>query len=178
MSAEQATGGREVHGAPPDRPRASDAGSDAGVRLLRTWCDGPYEISTDPRRLDIDVIHGFITHSYWGEGRSRERVERAIAHSLPFGLYDGDEQVGFARVITDEVTLAYLADVFVVPSHRGRGLGKWLVEVATGMPELQRVRRWLLATRDAPELYRRFGFTEPTARMMDRVNLRSDGEER
>src|SRR5215211_7901570 len=113
------------------------------------WTRGEYTISTARQRLDLDVIHGFLTGSYWAAGRSRARVAQAIEHSWPFGLYHHDRQVGFARVITDEVVLAFLADVFVLEEHRGQGLGAWLVETVTSVPELRAVRRWLLGTRDA-----------------------------
>jgi GNAT superfamily N-acetyltransferase len=129
--------------------------------MTHEWTRGDYTISTDRSRLDLDVIHGFLTRSYWAEGRSRERVARSVEHSLPFGLYHPSGQVGFARVVTDHVVIAYLADVFVLEPHRGRGLGKWLVESVLGVPELRRLRRWLLGTRDAHDLYRRFGFVEP-----------------
>lgn len=143
--------------------------------MAREWTRGEYVISRDPDRLDFDVIHGFLSRSYWAEGRSRERVEMAIAHSLPFGLYHGQAQVGFARVVTDHVVIAFLSDVFVLEEHRGRGLGEWLVEVVTGLPELRRVRRWLLGTRDAHGLYRKFGFDDPSAGfLMERMNPRSD----
>ena len=143
--------------------------------MIREWTRGEYTISTEARRLDLDVIHGFLVRSYWAEGRSRERVARAIEHSLPFGLYHGSEQVGFARVVTDWIVIAFLADVFVLEPHRGRGLGKWLVETVVGVPELQRVRRWLLGTRDAHALYRRFGFGEPRPGvLMERLDRDSD----
>jgi GNAT superfamily N-acetyltransferase len=129
--------------------------------MIREWTRGEYTISTDPARLDLDVIHGFLVGSYWAAGRSRERVARSIAHSVPFGLHHPSGQVGFARVVTDWVVIAFLADVFVVDAHRGKGLGTWLVEVATSLPELRHVRRWLLGTRDAHGLYRRFGFGAP-----------------
>ena len=122
---------------------------------------GGYEISTDPERLDIDAIHAFLsTEAYWSPGVSRAVVERSIAGSLPFGVYvaGSGEQVGFARVVTDTATFAWIADVYVVAEHRGRGLGKRLVEAILSEPELQGLRRWLLATADAHELYRRFGF--------------------
>jgi len=143
--------------------------------MIREWTRGEYTISTEARRLDLDVIHGFLVRSYWAEGRSRERVARAIEHSLPFGLYHGSEQVGFARVVTDWIVIAFLADVFVLEPHRGRGLGKWLVETVVGVPELQRVRRWLLGTRDAHALYRRVGFGEPRPGvLMERLDVDSD----
>jgi GNAT superfamily N-acetyltransferase len=144
------------------------------------WTRGDYVISTDRTRLDLEVIHRFLSTSYWAQGRSRERVARAVASSLPFGLYhrgDGgaQTQVGFARVLTDHVVLAFLADVFVLPDHRGRGLGQWLVQVITELPELRAVRRWLLGTRDAHGLYRRFGFAEPPAGvLMEKLDPDSD----
>jgi GNAT superfamily N-acetyltransferase len=134
------------------------------------WTRGEYAISGDRRRLDLEVIHGFLTRSYWAEGRSREQVALSIAHSLPFGLYHRDAQVGFARVVTDRAVFAFLADVFVLEAHRGRGLGVWLVDVVTGLPSLRRLR-WLLGTRDAHGLYRRFGFAEPEpGRLMQRID--------
>jgi len=143
--------------------------------MIRDWTRGEYTISSDRQRLDIDVIHGFLSASYWAQGRTRERVMQAIEHSLPFGLYHGDEQVGFARVVTDYVVLAFLADVFVLESHRGKGLGRWLVEVVTELPELRPIRRWLLGTRDAHDLYRQFGFVEPKPNvLMERVDADSD----
>jgi GNAT superfamily N-acetyltransferase len=144
--------------------------------MIREWTRGEYTISTDRRRLDLDVIHDFLVDSYWAKGRSRDRVAESIEHSLPFGLYRGEEQVGFARVVTDFVVLAFLADVFVLEPHRGRGLGTWLVEVVTGLPELGSIRRWLLGTRDGHDLYRKFGFEEPgPGVLMERVDLESDG---
>ncbi|HEX8162643.1 MAG TPA: GNAT family N-acetyltransferase [Pyrinomonadaceae bacterium] len=120
-----------------------------------------YLISDDGARLDLDLIYDFLSgESYWARGRSRERVELSVANSLPFGLYKGGAQVGFARVVTDYATFAWLADVFVLDSERGRGLGVWLVETILSHPDLRGVRRWLLATRDAQELYRRFGFSD------------------
>jgi GNAT superfamily N-acetyltransferase len=119
-----------------------------------------YEIATERDRLDLDYVHAFLTTSYWSPGIARDRVERAIAGSLCFGLYAPDgAQAGFARVVTDRATFAYLADVFVGEEHRGRGLGVWLVQTILGHPELQGLRRWILATADAHGLYERFGFT-------------------
>jgi GNAT superfamily N-acetyltransferase len=119
-----------------------------------------FAISTDRARLDLDVIHGFLTNSYWSKGIPREIVARAIEHSLCFGVYDGTgEQVGFARVISDFATYAYVADVFVLESHRGRGLGKALMESIVQHPALQGLRRWSLSTRDAHTLYAQVGFT-------------------
>ena len=123
---------------------------------------GEYSISTDIRRLDLDVIYEFLSNSYWATGRSLETIIKSIQNSLPFGLYKLDQQIGFARVVTDYSTFAYIADVFVLPEHRGHGLGVWLMEEVISHPELQGFRRWLLVTRDAHELYRRFGFEEST----------------
>jgi len=129
---------------------------------MLTTRDG-FEIDDDPERLDLAVVHAFLTESYWSPGVSREVVERAARNSVVFGLYDpGGRQVGYARVVTDRTTFGWLADVFVLPAQRGRGLGVWLVETVLAHPELQGLRRFLLATADAHALYRRFGFTELT----------------
>ena len=124
-----------------------------------------YEISTDPGRLQLDAIHAYLTRSYWSPGIPREVVARAIANSMCFGLYDvqgpTDTQVGFARVVTDKASFAYLADVYVLEEHRRQGLSKRLVEAVLGHPELQGMRRFLLATRDAHGLYAQFGFNAP-----------------
>ena len=125
------------------------------------WHRGEYTISTDRGRLDLAVVQRYISEeSYWGKGRSMEVVRRSVEHSLPFGVYRGEELVGFARVLTDYATFAWVADVFVLEAHRGRGLSKWLMEVILSHPDLQGFRRWVLATKDAHELYRRFGFRE------------------
>jgi len=145
------------------------------LRMIHEWTRGEYTISTDPRRLDLDLIHDFLSGSYWAAGRSRERVACSIEHSLPFGLYHPGGQVGFGRVVTDYVVIAYLADVFVLEAHRGKGLGGWLVETALGAPELQKIRVWTLGTRDAHELYRRFGFAEQRPGVwMERLDADSD----
>ncbi|HUP80905.1 MAG TPA: GNAT family N-acetyltransferase [Pirellula sp.] len=117
------------------------------------------EISTDKQLLDIDLIHSFLTTSYWAKNIPREVVERSIRNSFCFGVYTQGQQVGFARVMSDHATFAYLVDVFIVPEFQGRGLGKKLIEQILAHPELQGLRRWLLATQDAQELYARFGFT-------------------
>ncbi len=120
-----------------------------------------YEISTDYSRLDIDLIHRFLSQeSYWAKNIPRLIVERSIEHSLCFGAFANGEQVGFARVVTDRATYAYVCDVFVVATHRGRGVGKMLMRAMRDHPDLQRLRRWQLATRDAHDLYRQFGFGE------------------
>lgn len=123
--------------------------------------DPGYMISTDPARLDLDVVHRFLAKAYWSEGIPRETLERAIQNSLCFGVYVEGRQVGFARVITDRATYAYLCDVFIVEDYRGRGLGKRLLETIMSHPDLQGLRRWSLLTRDAHGLYRRFGFVPP-----------------
>src|SRR3954447_2679028 len=129
---------------------------------------GPeYSISTDPARLDRDLIHRFLSEeSYWAKGVTREAVDRSITHSTPFGIYAGDEQVAFARVITDRATFAWIADVFVVEAHRGHGLGKRLMETLLAHPDLRGLRLTLLATADAHDLYRRYGFAEVDPRRM------------
>ncbi len=118
-----------------------------------------YEISTDPARLDLDAIHAFLVEAYWSPGIPRTTMERAFENSLVFGLYAPDgAQAGFARVVTDKAVHAHLADVFVLPEHRSRGLGVWLVDVVLAHPDLEGVRRFSLGTWDAHELYARFGF--------------------
>ena len=120
---------------------------------------GEFLISTDLARLDLDVIHNFLANCYWARGIPREVVERSIEQALCFGIYDGSgAQVGFARVISDFATIAYVGDVFVLESHRGRGLSKWLMECITQHPALQNLRRWILTTRDAHGLYAQVGF--------------------
>ena len=123
---------------------------------------GDYSISTDRDRLDLARVHRFLsTEAYWSPGVSREVVERSTANSLAFGVYaPGGEQVGFARVVTDHATFAWLADVYVEAEHRGRGLGKRLLEAVLSHPDLAGMRRWMLATADAHDLYRGFGFHE------------------
>ena len=116
-------------------------------------------VTTDPGKIDRDLVHGFLAESYWSKGLPREVFERAIANAVCFSLYDGPAQVGFARVITDRATFAYLADVFVLAAHRGRGLSTLLMETIVAHPDLQGLRRWVLATRDAHGLYARYGFT-------------------
>jgi GNAT superfamily N-acetyltransferase len=116
-------------------------------------------VSTDRARLDLDVIHGFLTGCYWAKGISRERVARSIENALCFGIYEEGKQIGFARVISDYATYAYLGDVFILERYRGRGLAKWLMECIVRHPQLQGLRRWSLVTGDAHGLYAQFGFT-------------------
>lgn len=122
-----------------------------------------YEISTDSARLDIDAIHAFLTQSYWSPGIPRATVARAIANSLCFGVFWEGQQVGFARMVTDKTTFAYLCDVYVLEAHRGRGVSKQLMEYVMQHPDLQGLRRMMLATRDAHGLYTQYGFTSLTA---------------
>lgn len=129
-----------------------------------------YSFSSDPARMDLEVIHGYLTHSYWSPGIARERVATAMANSLCFAAFHRDRQVGFARVITDRATFAWLADVFVLEEHRGRGLSKGLLARVFDCPDLQGLRRFMLATRDAHGLYTQFGFASLTSpqRYMER----------
>lgn len=115
-------------------------------------------VDTDKSRLDVALIHGFLTSSYWARGIPIEVVKTSIENSLCFGLYEGAAQVGFARLVTDFSTFAYLANVFIIASHRGRGLSKVLMSAILSHPRVQGLRRWLLATRDAHGLYAQFGF--------------------
>lgn len=122
---------------------------------------GEFTISTDKLRLDIAVIHKFLSEeSYWATERSMEQTRTAIENSICFGLYRSKDLIGFARVVSDKATFAYVGDVFVLTEYRGRGLSKWLMEVIVEHPELQGLRRWVLATRDAHGLYRQFDFDE------------------
>lgn len=138
--------------------------------MTSEWTRGEFTVSTEPARIDLDVVHGFLAGSYWATGIPREVVRRSIEHALCFGLYHRDRQVGFARVITDRATFAYLGDVFVLEAYRGQGLAAWLLEVIQAHPELQGLRRWVLLTRDAHALYRKAGWSELAApdRYMER----------
>jgi GNAT superfamily N-acetyltransferase len=122
------------------------------------WKQNEFVVSTDPARLDVTAIHAFLTRAYWSEQIPREVIERAVCHSLCFGLFEGNAQIGLARVVTDYATFAYLCDVYVLESHRGRGLGKWLIECVMAHPQLQGLRRFNLVTRDAHGLYAPHGF--------------------
>lgn len=134
-------------------------------RKVYQYTRDAYTISTDQTKLDIDTIHGYLERSYWTPGIPKETVAQAIKHSLCFGLYassppldEASKQIGFARVVTDYASFAYLADVFVLPAHEGKGLGSWLVERVTRCSALENVRSFMLATRDAHGLYAKFGF--------------------
>lgn len=131
-----------------------------------------YTVSDERDRLDMDVIHGFLTRSYWATGIKRERVQRAMDNSFCYGLYKGDTQIGFARVLSDLSAIAYLMDVFVLEEHRGKGLGQWLVKCLMDDPAFAPVRRWMLATHDAHTLYEKFGFGpyEPASDLMMKFN--------
>lgn len=125
------------------------------------WQRDEFTISTDPARLELEMVIDYLQNqSYWAKGRPREVIARSIQHSENFGVYRGSAQVGFARVVTDYATFAYVCDVFVLPTERGQGLGKWLMETMLAHPELQGLRIWFLYTRDAHGLYRQYGFTE------------------
>jgi GNAT superfamily N-acetyltransferase len=146
--------------------------SAVAARAFPTACPTPHdraaadliascEIDTDQSRLDLAMIHAFLVRSHWAKGIPFAVMCKAIEHSIAFGLYRDGRQVGFARVVTDHATFAYLADVFVLEEHRNAGLGRHLVETILAHPELQGLRRWLLGTRDAQSLYRRCGFADP-----------------
>ena len=123
------------------------------------WTKGEFRVTCDPDKQDLEVIHGFLSQSYWAKGIPKETVRRSLDGSLCFALLHNDKQVGFARVISDLATVAYLGDVFVLEGYRGQGLSKWLMECVSSHPDLQGLRRWILATSDAHGLYEKYGFT-------------------
>jgi N-acetylglutamate synthase-like GNAT family acetyltransferase len=135
----------------------------AALNLLKTdymdFIKDGFIITTEKEKLDIDLIHSFLNRTYWAEGISKETIKRSIEGSLCFGVFENDKQVGFARMITDKATFAYLADVFIIEEYRGRRLSKWLMEVIMSHSDLQGLRRMILATKDAHGLYKQFGFT-------------------
>jgi len=142
--------------------------------MTEEWHRNGYLISTDRSLLDLDTVHGFLQRSYWAADRPLEIVRRSLEHSLTFGMYQAQDycQVGFARVVTDFATFAWVCDVFIDEAHRGRGLGVWLMETIAGHERLQTLRLWLLATKDAHGLYQKTGF-EPLGlpeRFMWKVN--------
>jgi len=129
------------------------------IMEILTVTKGDYSISTDKKKLDIPFIYHFLsTEAYWSIGIPLETVERAVEHSLNFGVFHQDQQVGYARIISDFSTICYLGDVFILPAHRRKGLSKWLMEQVMAHPDLKGLRRWILLTRDAHELYRQFGW--------------------
>jgi GNAT superfamily N-acetyltransferase len=140
-------------------------------QLLETHRD-QFTISTDPARLDVDAITDMLSRAYWAQGRTREMIARYLKHSLAFGLYDGSRQIGLARVISDYTTFAWLCDVFIHEDYRGQGLGKWLMETVHSHPDLQGLKRWMLATNDAHGLYSQFGWVplEPPGRWMMKID--------
>ena len=142
-----------------------------------TWVRDTFTVTCDPAKLDRAVIAEFLASSYWAKGIPRAIVDKSLESSLCFALLDGDRQVGFARVISDRATIAYLGDVFVLPEYRGKGLGKWLMECVMSHPDLQGLRRWVLATLDAHGLYEQFGFTplKNPGRFMERHNANPYG---
>jgi GNAT superfamily N-acetyltransferase len=139
---------------------------------ITEWQKHDYLVSTDKSKIDINTVHDFLFQSYWAAGIPIETVKRSIENSLCFAIYQQEMLVAFARVITDLATFAYLADVFVLPEHRGKGLSKWLIEIIVDHPQLQGLRRFTLATRDAHSLYEQFGFTvfDNPERWMQRHN--------
>ena len=135
----------------------------------REWQNDPYLISTAKSKIDVEVVYGFLSGSYWAENIPKDALLRSIENSLCFGVYEKEKLIGFARVISDFATFAYLADVFILEKKRGLGLSKWLMKVIVDHPDLQRLRRFILATKDAHELYAQFGFIpfdEPKRWMM------------
>lgn len=141
-----------------------------GMHMIIEAKQDEYLMSTDPAKLDPVAVHAFLTNVYWCQGISLELIEKALANSLCFGIYHQGQQVGLSRVVTDYATYAYLCDVYVLEAHRGKGLGHWMVECVMTHPELQNLRRFTLATRDAHGIYAAFGFTPPKApeRQMER----------
>jgi GNAT superfamily N-acetyltransferase len=137
------------------------------------WTQQPFSVSTERGQMDIDVIHRYLARSYWSPGIPREIVLRAMDHSICFGLFHATEQIGFARIVSDWATFAYLADVFVLEEWRGRGLSKFLMSCIMQHPELRNLRRWMLATKDAHGLYEQFGFARVARpeRLMEIIDL-------
>jgi GNAT superfamily N-acetyltransferase len=123
-----------------------------------TFASEGFSISTDKSKLDLEMISNFLASAYWASNRSTDTILKSLEHSLCFGLYHFEEQIGMARVITDHATFAYLCDVFVLEDYRGQGLGKFLVQTVLEYPEFTTLRRFMLATKDAHGLYQQFGF--------------------
>lgn len=135
-------------------------GSPLRLGLNMEWKKDKFIISDDNTKLDIDSICDFLSRAYWADTRPRDVIEKSIQHSMNFGLYDGEKQIGFMRVVTDRAVFAYLCDVFVHENYRRHALGKWLMECVLSHPDLQGLKRWCLLTKDAHGLYSQFGFTE------------------
>jgi GNAT superfamily N-acetyltransferase len=150
-----------------------EAGPWVSVAAGVEWRRGPYSVSTDAGRLDLAGTTAFLSASPWAHDIPESVVRRAMEHSIAFGLYDEDRQIGFARVVTDRATFAWVGDVFVEAGHRGRGLGLWLMRCVLAHPELQELRRWLLVSTTAQDLYHRLGFTSIAApeRFMEVVDM-------
>ena len=125
------------------------------------WFKGDYQVSTDRTKLNLHLIHSYLTNSYWAKGIPLEVVEKSIEGSLPFAVFREAEQVGFARVITDYATFMYLADVFIVEAYKGQGLGVWLIDTIVNYEAFKGLRTWTLLTSDAHGLYEKFGFEVP-----------------
>jgi len=120
-----------------------------GEIMIQTWSKDDFVISIDKTKLDSDIIHQFLTESYWAKGRTLDEVIESIKNSICFGLYDKNRQIGFARIITDSVLFAYLCDVFILPTYQRQGLGKWLIDTIFNIQELRNIKSWILATKDA-----------------------------
>lgn len=126
--------------------------------LSEIWQQDDYLISTDKAKLDVEMIYSFVSKSYWGKERTLNEIKISIENSLCFGVYDNNKQIGFARVITDSILFANLLDVFILPSYQGLGLGKWLINTIFNIPELNKIKTWMLGTKDAHDLYKKVGF--------------------
>ncbi len=135
--------------------------SEENQNLMSEWQKNEFTIKTNRNDLQVEAILSYlVNHSYWAKNRTLEQLETVIENSLCFGVYKAERQVGFARIVTDYATFAYLGDVYILPEFQGVGLGKWLMDVISEHPDLQGFRRWILATRDAHTLYEKYGFTE------------------
>ena len=147
--------------------------------MIHEWQRGPYTVSTDKARIALDLVLDMLATTYWAANRPPKRTIKGIAHSLCFGLYHGDQQVGFARVTTDYATIAYIGDVFVLPAFQGQGLAQWLIACILDHPELQGIKRFLLTTRDAQGLYAKLGFMPLFApeRWMERLARSENADE-
>lgn len=129
------------------------------MEKIINYTKGGFTVTTDKEKIDIDILHNFFNKSYWANGRTKQTIIASIENSLCFSMFKGEKQIGFARVITDYATFAYLCDVYIEEDYRGNGLGIWMLECILNYPNLLDLKKWLLATRDAHELYRKFGFS-------------------